>query len=80
MDPVEQKLRGRQIFDKTTNDTWTPKAYPGQLVLFPAYMKHYTEPHQGDDPRWSIAFNSFPSGKCNWDEHDKIISVDLTVN
>jgi hypothetical protein len=43
-------------------------------------MKHYTEPHQGDDPRWSIAFNSFPSGKCNWDEHDKIISVDLTVN
>tara|TARA_B100002019_G_scaffold172648_1_gene149234 strand:- start:1687 stop:2370 length:684 start_codon:yes stop_codon:yes gene_type:complete len=79
-DPVEQKLRGLQVFDKTTNDTWTPQAYPGQLILFPAYMKHYTEPHQGDDPRWSIAFNSFPSGKCNWDEHDKIIAVDLTVN
>ncbi len=36
----------------------TPEA--GLLVLFPCWMEHYVEPHQGDAPRIVIAFNAIP--------------------
>jgi uncharacterized protein (TIGR02466 family) len=36
----------------------TPSA--GLLVLFPAWMEHYVEPHEGDQPRITIAFNANP--------------------
>ena len=34
----------------------TPSA--GLLVLFPCWMEHYVEPHEGDEPRITIAFNA----------------------
>jgi uncharacterized protein (TIGR02466 family) len=34
----------------------TPSA--GLLVLFPCWMEHYVEPHEGDEPRIMIAFNA----------------------
>jgi uncharacterized protein (TIGR02466 family) len=34
----------------------TPSA--GLLVLFPCWMEHYVEPHDGDEPRITIAFNA----------------------
>ena len=36
----------------------TPEA--GLLVLFPCWMEHYVEPHDGDEPRIVIAFNAVP--------------------
>ena len=30
---------------------------PGRLILFPQWLKHYVEPHDGDLPRVSISFN-----------------------
>jgi uncharacterized protein (TIGR02466 family) len=30
----------------------------GLLVLFPCWMEHYVEPHDGDEPRITIAFNA----------------------
>ena len=30
----------------------------GLLVLFPAWMEHYVEPHESDEPRICIAFNA----------------------
>jgi uncharacterized protein (TIGR02466 family) len=30
----------------------------GLLVLFPCWMEHYVEPHEGDEPRICIAFNA----------------------
>jgi len=38
----------------------TPSA--GLLVLFPCWMEHYVEPHEGDEPRIAIAFNANPLG------------------
>lgn len=32
----------------------------GLLVLFPCWMEHYVEPHDGDEPRITIAFNANP--------------------
>jgi uncharacterized protein (TIGR02466 family) len=31
---------------------------PGLMVLFPCWMEHYVEPHEGDEPRITIAFNA----------------------
>ncbi len=41
----------------------TPAA--GLLVLFPCWMEHFVEPHEGDEPRIAIAFNALedPAGK-----------------
>jgi uncharacterized protein (TIGR02466 family) len=30
----------------------------GLLVLFPCWMEHYVEPHNGDEPRICVAFNA----------------------
>lgn len=30
----------------------------GLLVLFPCWLEHYVEPHEGDEPRIAIAFNA----------------------
>jgi uncharacterized protein (TIGR02466 family) len=32
----------------------------GLLVLFPCWIEHYVEPHEGDEPRITIAFNANP--------------------
>ena len=32
----------------------------GLLVLFPCWMEHYVEPHEGEEPRITIAFNANP--------------------
>lgn len=34
----------------------TPQA--GLVVLFPCWMEHFVEPHDGDEPRITIAFNA----------------------
>jgi len=34
----------------------------GLLVLFPCWMEHYVEPHEGDEPRITVAFNANPPG------------------
>jgi uncharacterized protein (TIGR02466 family) len=39
----------------------TPKA--GLLVLFPAWMEHYVEPHEADQPRITLAFNANPPAR-----------------
>jgi uncharacterized protein (TIGR02466 family) len=36
----------------------TPKT--GLLVLFPAWIEHYVEPHASDEPRITVAFNANP--------------------
>jgi len=38
----------------------TPSA--GLMVLFPCWMEHYVETHEGDEPRITIAFNANPPG------------------
>lgn len=35
---------------------------PGTLILFPSALEHSVDNHELDDPRYSIAFNTFPVG------------------
>ena len=46
------------------------KAEPGKLILFPAWLKHYSMRQLDQFDRWTISFNVFPTGKVNvgpWD-------------
>lgn len=50
--------RGREITHKITPE-------PGSLILFPSWLPHCSEPHTGDEPRYTISFNSLPTGMVN---------------
>lgn len=54
------------------------EAEQGKLILFPGYVFHSTMSHRGPDDRWSIAFNTFPSGKVNYNlGRDSIAILDV---
>ena len=43
---------------------------PGGLILFPSYIVHSSVPNDSEFDRYTIAFNTFPSGNVNsgaWD-------------
>nr|BAR35486.1 Putative 2OG-Fe(II) oxygenase [uncultured Mediterranean phage uvMED] len=45
-------------------------AEPGKLILFPAWLRHYSGRQTADYDRWTISFNAFPTGQVNvgpWD-------------
>ena len=53
-------------------------AEPGKLILFPAWLKHYSGRQVENYDRWTISFNAFPTGKVNvgpWD----IPQLDITL-
>ena len=40
-------------------------AEPGKLLIFPGWLRHYSEPHVGQEDRYSMSFNSLPHGAVN---------------
>lgn len=38
---------------------------PGSLILFPSWLPHKSEPHIGDNTRYTISFNALPTGSVN---------------
>lgn len=51
---------------------------PGGCFIFPSYMLHGSEPNVSTKNRFSIAFNSFPSGQINQGGWDRSM-IDLKV-
>ena len=48
----------------------TIEAEPNKLIIFPAWLRHFSGSHFADYDRWSMSFNAFPTGKINigpWD-------------
>tara|TARA_Y100000289_G_scaffold28501_1_gene28135 strand:+ start:377 stop:967 length:591 start_codon:yes stop_codon:yes gene_type:complete len=41
-----------------TSKTWTVLPEEGDLVIFPSWLSHYTEPNMSTDDRISISFNT----------------------
>lgn len=47
-------------------DKWvSPKAEPGDMVLFPSYLMHAVPPNQGEQ-RITLSFNAIPSRLDSW--------------
>lgn len=42
---------------------------PGKLILFQSGLMHETMPWEGEENRWSISFNTLPTGNFNHYEH-----------
>lgn len=64
-DPVS--LRFDNSLHVTSNIPTTNyfSATPGNLLIFPSWLKHGTAPHEELFDRWTISFNAIPSGKIN---------------
>ena len=41
------------------------KAEPGKLLVFPGWLRHYSNPHSGKEDRYTMSFNSLPHGPVN---------------
>jgi uncharacterized protein (TIGR02466 family) len=41
------------------------KAEPGKLLIFPGWLRHYSNPHAGKKDRYTMSFNSLPHGPVN---------------
>jgi uncharacterized protein (TIGR02466 family) len=51
---------------------------PGQLIMFPSTLTHSVNEHSGfDEPRYSIAFNSFPTDFIGSAEGHMHVSLDV---
>ena len=40
-------------------------AEPGKLLVFPGWLRHYSDPHGGTEDRYTMSFNSLPHGAVN---------------
>jgi len=41
------------------------QAEPGKLLVFPGWLRHYSEPQSGVDDRFTMSFNALPHGAVN---------------
>ena len=73
VDPLSQREWAQFHVDggPITDATQYIQPQPGGLFVFPSYMIHSTDPNFEACNRFSIAFNTFPSGALNfggWDQ------------
>lgn len=40
-------------------------AVPGQLIIFPSWLKHFSGRQMDNFERWSMSFNAMPAGRVN---------------
>lgn len=66
-DPVDiRNLDTLEIIrDHFDGPTETFKAEPGKLLIFPGWLRHYSNPHVSEKSRYTMSFNSLPHGPVN---------------
>jgi len=50
---------------------------PGQLVIFPAWLEHQTDPNATNENRIILGFNSMPVGQTTHDPFDRYVYQDM---
>ena len=58
--PVRPEPDKRLSSNEYNGNLYSFKATAGQLLIFPSILQHYVPTHDGDEPRISISFNTFP--------------------
>ena len=71
-DPLSQREWAQLHLDGApiTDSTQFVRPIPGGLFIFPSYMIHSSDPNYETKDRFTISFNTFPSGHVNaggWD-------------
>lgn len=65
--PVMQRRTGIVVQSGSILDAniWKCPATTGELILFPSWMEHFTEPAEDQKKRITISFNVMPSGRTS---------------
>ncbi len=76
-DPVTQRTEAQiEVLQFDFSPFEYVDAKPGRLIVFPSWMFHSTTRSTEDIDRWSIAFNTFPEGKINYNiARDSVITL-----
>ena len=74
VDPLFQREWGSFHLDGTVAQELAYHGGPGGLIVFPSYMIHASLPNVDDVDRYSIAFNTFPTGNINSGGHGQPMS------
>jgi hypothetical protein len=62
----QPSLWRKNIFSHRQGEWFRIRPEAGKLILFPSMLYHSVEPHNSESPRYSIAFNTFPTGKLGY--------------
>jgi len=57
---VQQSNTHTNYVNPYTNEPYASENIPGKLTLFPNWIEHYTDVHQGNNERITIAFDIIP--------------------
>ena len=76
-DPVSQRTEAQiEVLQHNFAPFEYVEAIPGRLIVFPSWMFHSTQRTVDDIDRWSIAFNTFPEGRINYNiARDSVITL-----
>lgn len=80
IDPLQQREWAQMHIDggPVTDATQYIKPVPGGMFIFPSYMVHASVPNLSNNNRFTISFNTFPSGSVNaggWDR--PMVEIDI---
>lgn len=80
LDPNDRREWGQFALDGGPQDEcrFYYHGGPGGLILFPSYVVHSSVPNDSEFDRYTIAFNTFPSGSVNsgaWDRSMAEVTV-----
>ena len=63
----------------TDKEIFELEPIPGRVVIFPWWLEHGSLNNRNEE-RWSIAFNSMPYGKVNYDDGRNLSSAYIKLN
>lgn len=64
-DPLVQRINNSLEVHNNHARSALVEAAPGKLILFPSWLTHSSYPHHAPFDRWTISFNTMPTGKIN---------------
>lgn len=64
-------------FNEFNSDTWRFNTIPGQIIIFPGHLNHYSTPHLGDEDRIIIGANFFVEGILGEEDNTDLINLKL---
>ena len=62
-------------FNTWNSPTWSIPVFSGDIVIFPAWITHYTTPNKSDTPRLMIGANYWLRGRMT--HHDELDSITI---
>jgi len=79
-DPLTPRTMNQlEIISGTYENAVAVEPTPGQLLIWPSWMIHWSVPHHGPELRAAIAWNAFPTGGVNFGPYGQNM-VDLSLN